>query len=89
MALANTSIFSGEAPSVVGSSRRTRVVLSRCSGQSTVPGTGVSAAIKIGAKAVSHGRCVSFQMAEVAVSRQMLQDILSLIARLPAPPAPA
>jgi hypothetical protein len=37
----------------------------------------------------SHGRNVTFQMAEVAVSRQMLSDILSLIARLRAPPAPA
>jgi hypothetical protein len=44
--------------------------------------------IKIGAKVVSHGRYVTFQMAEVAVSRQMFQDILSLIARLRAPPAP-
>jgi DDE family transposase len=44
--------------------------------------------IKIGAKVVSHGRYV-FQMAEVAVSRQMFQQILSLIARLRAPPAPA
>jgi hypothetical protein len=45
--------------------------------------------IKIGAKVVSHGRYVSFQMAEVAVSRQMFADILSLIAELRAPPAPA
>ena len=45
--------------------------------------------IKIGAKVVSHGRYVTFQMAEVAVSRQMLAEILSLIARLRAPPAPA
>jgi hypothetical protein len=45
--------------------------------------------IKIGAKVVSHGRYVTFQMAEVAVPRQMFTDILSLIARLRAPPAPA
>jgi hypothetical protein len=45
--------------------------------------------IKIGAKVVSHGRYVTFQMAEVAVSRQMFADILMLIARLRAPPAPA
>jgi len=45
--------------------------------------------IKIGAKVVSHGRYVTFQMAEVAVSRQMFADILSLIARLRASPAPA
>ena len=38
--------------------------------------------IKIGAKVVSHGRYVTFQMAEVAVPRQMFQEILSLIARL-------
>jgi hypothetical protein len=41
--------------------------------------------IKIGAKVVSHGRYVTFQMAEVAVSRQMFADILMLIARLRAP----
>jgi hypothetical protein len=43
--------------------------------------------IKIGAKVVSHGRYVTFQMAEGAVPRQMFADILSLIARLRAPPA--
>jgi hypothetical protein len=41
------------------------------------------------AKVVSHGRYVTFQMAEVAVPGQMFQEILSLIARLRAPPAPA
>jgi Transposase DDE domain group 1 len=45
--------------------------------------------IKIGAKVVGHGRYVTFQMAEVAVPRQMFADILMLIARLRAPPAPA
>ena len=45
--------------------------------------------IKIGAKVVRHGRYVTFQMAEVAVSRQMFADILSLIARVRASPAPA
>jgi len=45
--------------------------------------------VKIGAKVVSHGRYVIFQMAEVAVPRQMFADILVLIARLRAPPAPA
>jgi Transposase DDE domain group 1 len=45
--------------------------------------------IKIGAKVVSHGRYVIFQLAEVAVARQMFADILALIARLRAPPAPA
>jgi hypothetical protein len=32
---------------------------------------------------------MSVQMAEVAVSQQMFADVLSLIARLRAPPAPA
>jgi hypothetical protein len=45
--------------------------------------------IKIGAKVVSHGRYTTFQMAEVAVPRQMFQEILMLIAQLGAPPAPA
>jgi Transposase DDE domain group 1 len=45
--------------------------------------------IKIGAKVVSHARYVTFQMAEVAVPRQMFAEILSLIARLRAPTAPA
>ena len=45
--------------------------------------------IKIGAKVVSHGRYVTFQMAEVAVPQQMFREILSLIARLRAPPTPA
>jgi hypothetical protein len=45
--------------------------------------------IKMGGKVVRHGRYVTFQLAEVAVSRQMFADILSLIARLRAPPAPA
>jgi hypothetical protein len=45
--------------------------------------------IKIGAKVVTHGRYVTFQMAEVAVSRQMFAEILMMIARLRAPPAPA
>ena len=42
--------------------------------------------IKIGAKVVSHGRYVTFQMAEVAVPRDMFAEILRLIAQLPAPP---
>jgi hypothetical protein len=38
--------------------------------------------IKIGAKVVSHGRYVAFQMAEVAIPRQMFQEILRLIGEL-------
>jgi hypothetical protein len=45
--------------------------------------------IKIGAKVVAHGRYVTLQMAEVAVSRRMFADILSLITWQRAPPAPA
>jgi hypothetical protein len=44
--------------------------------------------IKIGAKVVSHDRCTTFQMAKVAVPRQMFQEIPMLIAQLRAPPAP-
>src|SRR3989440_9660041 len=47
--------------------------------------------IKIGAKVVSHGRYIVFQMAEVAIPRLMFQEILRLIAELrpQPPPAPA
>ena len=42
--------------------------------------------IKIGAKVVSHGRFVAFQMAEVAIPRNLFADILRLVAELrPAP----
>jgi hypothetical protein len=33
--------------------------------------------IMIGAKVVSHGRYIAFQMAEVAIPRQMFQEILN------------
>ena len=38
--------------------------------------------IKIGAKVVTHGRYVAFQMAEVAVPRMLFAEILRLIADL-------
>jgi hypothetical protein len=41
--------------------------------------------IKIGAK-VSHGRYVAFQMAEVAIPRNLFADILRMIAELRPPP---
>jgi Transposase DDE domain group 1/2-oxoacid dehydrogenases acyltransferase (catalytic domain) len=46
---------------------------------------------KISAKVVSHGRYVALQMAEVAIPRQMFQEILRLMAELrpQPPPAPA
>ncbi len=45
--------------------------------------------IKIGAKVVRHGRNVTFQMAEVAVPRELFRKILSLIDDLRRRPAPA
>jgi len=42
--------------------------------------------IKIGAKVVTHARHVTFQMAEVAVSRQLFRAILERIRRLWLPP---
>ena len=45
--------------------------------------------VKIGAKVVRHGRYVIFQMAEVAVPRELFQEILRLIDGLRPRPAPA
>ena len=45
--------------------------------------------IKIGAKIVRHGRYVIFQMAEVAVPKELFQEILRLIEGLRLRPAPA
>jgi len=45
--------------------------------------------IKIGAKVVCHGRYVIFQMAEVAVPKELFQGILRLIDGLRPRPAPA
>ena len=42
--------------------------------------------IKIGAKVISHGRYVAFQMAEVAIPRNLFADILRMIAELRPPP---
>jgi hypothetical protein len=45
--------------------------------------------IKIGAKVVTHARYVTFQMAEVAISRQLFKTILRRISRLgPVSPVP-
>jgi len=44
--------------------------------------------IKIGAKVVSHGRYVTFQMAEVAIPRDVFAELLQRIAALRWPPAP-
>src|SRR5437867_3649620 len=44
--------------------------------------------VKIGAKVISHGRYLVFQMAEVAVPRELFRGILNRIARL-RPPDPA
>ncbi len=45
--------------------------------------------LKIGAKVVSHGRYVTFQLAEVAVPKELFRKILSLIDDLRRRPAPA
>jgi hypothetical protein len=45
--------------------------------------------IKIGAKIMSHGRYVAFQMAEVAIPKNLFVDILRMIADLRPPPNPA
>ena len=45
--------------------------------------------IKIGAKVVSHGRYVTFQLAEVAVPRELFPKILRLIEDLRRRPVPA
>ncbi len=39
-------------------------------------------AVKIGAKIVRHGRYITFQLAEVAVSRQLFAEMLQLISGL-------
>jgi hypothetical protein len=45
--------------------------------------------IKIGAKVVTHARYVTFQMAEVVISRQLFKTILRQISRLgPVSPVP-
>ncbi len=38
--------------------------------------------VKIGAKAASHGRYITFQLAEVAIPRRLFAAILSLIDEL-------
>ncbi len=44
--------------------------------------------VKIGAKVVHHGRYVTFQLAEVAISRALFAEILRLIDRLRPAPLP-
>jgi hypothetical protein len=44
--------------------------------------------IKIGAKVVRHGRYVTFQMAEVAIPRDVFAELLKRIAALRSRPAP-
>ena len=42
--------------------------------------------VKIGAKIVAHGRYITFQLAEVAVPRDLYRRILAMIATLRPPP---
>ena len=44
--------------------------------------------VKIGAKVVCHGRYVTFQMAEVTISRPLFAEILRLIEGLRPTPLP-
>jgi len=44
--------------------------------------------VKIGAKVVRHGRYITFQMAEVAISRPLFAEILRLIDGLQPAPLP-
>jgi hypothetical protein len=44
--------------------------------------------IKIGAKVVSHGRYITFQMAEVAIPRDVFAELLQRIAAQRSQPAP-
>jgi hypothetical protein len=44
--------------------------------------------IKIGAKVVRHGRCVTFQLAEVAIPKALLAEILQRIGELRPAPLP-
>ena len=43
--------------------------------------------MKIGAKVVSHNRYVTFQLAEIAVPRNLFREILRRIEELRPPPA--
>ena len=45
--------------------------------------------IQIGAKVVSHGLSLAFQMAEVVIPRILFTDILRLVSELRPPPAVA
>jgi len=44
--------------------------------------------IKIGAKVMRHGRYVTFELAEVAISKSLFAEILRLINRLRPAPLP-
>jgi hypothetical protein len=44
--------------------------------------------VKIGAKVIRHGRYVTFQLAEVAISRRLFAEILRLITGLRPKPGP-
>jgi len=80
-------------PLVFDRTRNKRFMSKRLPASRLPVGTGQSMAtlkeklIKIGAKVVSRGRYVAFQMAEVAVPRNLFADILRLIAELWPPPA--
>ncbi len=45
--------------------------------------------MRIGAKVIAHGRYVTFQLAEMAVPRDLFREILRLIDELGPSPTPA
>lgn len=45
--------------------------------------------IKIGARVVRHARAITFQLAEVTVSGDLLARVITAILRLRSPPFPA
>jgi hypothetical protein len=64
---------------------RSHVVAPLDSSSTTAP---IRPLIKIGAKVEYHARAVTFQLAEVAVPRQLFAALLARIGRLRAPPSP-
>ena len=82
----STASPSRRMPCLRGGATRSLLHLTRC-----LPTNLRGKLVKIGAKIVSHGRYVIFQMAEVAVPKELFHEILRLIAELrpQPPPAPA
>jgi hypothetical protein len=81
----STDIRGGAAAIAVTTVAGTRAVFERivfCCFSESSAAVHTSASAKIGAKVVSHGRYVAFQMAEVAIPGNLFADILRVIAEL-------